>query len=145
MMPLFLRRPAAIALTGAIGLLGQPAAAEESETAWRLFVADHTAPSITALDLDAPDRRWTFDVAGPAKFHSSAGESLIVAVQSDNEQVDFLRSGLALDSHGDHSDIEVSNPAAIGAIEGPRPFHVVNHGGEVAITFDKGGYASILG
>lgn len=138
-------RPAAMVLTSAVGLLGNPVAAQESDTAWRIFVADHTAPTITALDLDAPDRRWTFDVAGPAKLYPSPSESLVIAAQSDDEQVDFLKSGLTLDSHGDHADIEVSDPAHIGAIEGPRPFHVVTHGGEVVITFDKGGYASILG
>lgn len=133
------------ALLGALAAIAPPAWADDEAVAWRLFVADHTSPIITAIDLDQPDQRWTFDVAGPAKLYPSPSEALIIAVQSDNDQVDFLSSGLALDSHGDHADIEVSDPAAIGAIEGPRPSHVVTHDGEVAITFDKGGYASILG
>lgn len=135
----------ATALLGSALALAYPARADEDATAWRLFVADHTAPTITAIDLDAPDRRSTFEVAGPAKLSAAADESLIVAVQSDHDAVEFLKSGLALDSHGDHADLEVSAPASIGSITGPRPFHVVNHAGEVAITFDKGGYASILG
>ncbi|GAA6174085.1 hypothetical protein [Sulfitobacter pacificus] len=135
----------AAALLGAFTAIAAPAWAEDEATAWRIFVADHSAPTITAIDLNAPDQRWTFEVAGPAKLYPSAGEALIVAVQSGNAQVDFLNSGLSLDAHGDHADIEVSEPSHIGKIEGPSPFHVVNHSGTVAVTFDKGGYASILG
>lgn len=98
-----------------------PAWADEDATAWRLFVADHTDPVVTAIELDAPDTRWNFEVAGPAKLYSTADEALVVAVQSDNEQVDFLKSGISLESHGDHSDIHVSEPEAIGSIKGPRP------------------------
>jgi len=134
-----------VALLGAFAAIATPAWADDEATAWRIFVADHSAPTVTAIDLDAPDQRWTFEVAGPAKLYPSAGEALIVAVQSDNEKVDFLNSGLALETHGDHADIEVSEPSRIGTIEGPRPFHVVSHSGTVAITFDKGGYASVLG
>ena len=135
-------------LTGAILVsalaIGHSARADEDTTAWRLFVADHTDPTVTAIDLDAPEKRWTFEVAGPAKLYASAGGALVTAVQSDNERVDFLKSGLARDSHGDHADIEISEPEAIGSIEGPRPFHVVSHGGMVAVNFDRGGYAGIL-
>lgn len=132
-------------LLGVLAALAAPALANDEAIAWRLFVADHSSPTITAIDLDQPDQRWTFDVAGPAKLYPSPSEALVIAVQSENEQVDFLNSGLALDRHGDHADIDVSDPAHIGTIKGPRPFHVVNHSGTVAITFDKGGYASILG
>ncbi|MGF1476033.1 MAG: hypothetical protein ACFB6S_10770 [Geminicoccaceae bacterium] len=134
----------AAALLGSVLALGHPAWADEDATAWRLFVADHTDPTITAIDLDAPDQRWSFEVAGPARLYASAEEALIIAVQSDHDQVDFLRSGLTLESHGDHADIEVSEPEPIGSIAGPRPFHVVTHAGEVAINFDRGGYAGIL-
>lgn len=132
-------------LLGAFAAIAAPAWADDEAVAWRLFVADHTSPTVTAIDLDQPDQRWTFDLAGPAKLSSAADEALVIAVQSDNEQVDFLQSGLTVDGHGDHADIGISNPAAIGMIQGPRPFHVVNHSGTVAITFDKGGYASIIG
>ncbi len=132
------------ALLAALAVIAAPAWADEDATAWRLFVADHTAPTVTAIDLATPEKRWSFNVAGPAKLYPSASEALVVAVQSDHEQVDFLRSGLTFESHGDHADIEVTDPAAIGTINGPRPFHVVNHSGAIAIAFDLGGYASIL-
>ena len=133
------------ALLAALAVAASSARAGDEAVAWRLFVADHTSPTITAIDLDQPEQRWTFDVAGPAKLYPSPTEALVIAVQSDHERVDFLRSGLTLDNHGDHADIDVADPATIGNISGPRPFHVVNHSGDIAIAFDKGGYASILG
>ena len=132
-------------LLGTVAALAHPAWADEDATAWRLFVADHTDPVVTVIDLEAPEQRSTFEIAGPARLYAAADDALVVAVQSDHDQVDFLASGIALDSHGDHADIEVAEPQAIGSISGPRPFHLVDHGGEVAITFDRGGYASALG
>ncbi|WP_223866097.1 metallochaperone AztD [Salipiger aestuarii] len=132
------------ALLGAVAAMATPAFADDEAVAWRLFVADHTSPTVSAIGLDDPEERWTFDLAGPAKLYSTADQALVIAVQSDNEQVDFLQSGLAIARHGDHADIELSEPGHLGMIEGPRPFHVVNHSGSVAITFDRGGYASVL-
>jgi zinc transport system substrate-binding protein len=134
-------------IAGAMGAalaFASPVLADDDATAWRLFVGDHTVPTVTAIDLDAPDRRWTFDVGGPARLYAAAGDALVVAVQSDDDRVDFLRSGIEVDSHGDHADIEVSEPKPLGSITGPRPFHVVAHSGEVAITMDRGGYAAVL-
>ncbi|MBB04366.1 MAG: hypothetical protein CML03_02400 [Pseudooceanicola sp.] len=124
--------------------MATPAFADDEAVAWRLIVADHTSPTVSVIDLNEPENRWTFDLAGPAKLYSTADEALVIAVKSDNEQVDFLQSGLAVEKHGGHADIEVSEPSHIGTIDGPRPFHVVNDSGSVAITFDKGGYASVL-
>ncbi len=105
-------------------------------------MADHGTGQITALDLGAPDTRWSFDVGGAARLYATgSGE----AVQSDDDRVAFLRSGIALESHGDHADIEISDPARIdGELTGPRPFHVVTHRGTSAINFDRGGYALFL-
>lgn len=133
-----------LSAAGALLTLAHPALAEDEATAWRLFVADHEAPTVTAIDLDAPDQRWSFEVAGPARLYAAADEALVVAVQSDDEQVDFFRSGVEIETHGDHADIEVSEPEPIGSITGPRPFHVVTHAGEVAIAMDRGGYAAVL-
>ncbi|RVV97534.1 hypothetical protein EKE94_13420 [Mesobaculum littorinae] len=122
-----------------------PAMAQDDTTIWRIFVADQETGRITALDLDTPDTRWTFDVAGPATLFSVPTGEAIVAIQSDHDQVNFLDSGVALHAHGDHADISVSDPALIdGALTGPRPFHIVTHDGESAINFDRGGYAAIL-
>ncbi|WP_375552411.1 hypothetical protein [Rhodophyticola porphyridii] len=124
--------------------LAHPALADREATAWRVFVADHATPTVTAFDLDAPEQRWSFEVAGPARLYPAADGALVVAVQSDNDRVHFLRSGVELDSHGDHADIEVSDPAPLGSVEGPRPSHVVTHSGQLAITYDRGGYGGLF-
>ena len=135
------------AIAGAVGAalaFARPVLADDDAAAWRLFVGDHAAPTVTAIDLGAPDRRWTFDVGGPARLCAAADDALVVAVQSDDDRVDFLRSGIELASHGDHGDMEVPEPEPPGSITGPRPFHVVARSGEVAIAMDRGGYAAVL-
>ena len=134
---------------GAVALLalgaGHAALADEDRTAWRLFIADQADGTVTVVDRDAPDQRWSFDFAGPSRLYASPSGQAVIAVQSDDDRVDFLRSGIALEGHGDHSDISVSDPAAMDAhLTGPRPFHVVTHGHETAINFDRGGYVSFL-
>ncbi|WP_375688514.1 hypothetical protein [Pseudooceanicola sp. LIPI14-2-Ac024] len=126
-------------------LSAAPGFADEDRTAWRVFIADQQSPRVTALDLSAPDTRWTFDLTGPSRLYATPDGEVVVAVQSDDDRVDFLRSGIVLEGHGDHADIEVSDPAVLdAALEGPRPFHVVTHGGATAINFDRGGYVALL-
>ena len=134
------------ALVASAAFAGFPAwAQDDSATQWRVFVADHDTGQITALDLNAPENRWRFDVGGASRLYSTPSGEGVLAVQSDDDRVAFLKSGIALESHGDHADIEISDPARIdGALTGPRPFHVVTHHGTSAINFDRGGYALFL-
>lgn len=126
-------------------VMAASAMADEAESHFRVFVGDHAAPRITAFDLEAPETRWTFDVRGQAKLYPVAGGAVVAAVQSDVDRVDFIASGITLSDHGDHADIEVTDPAALATgIDAPRPFHVVAHGGVTAINHDKGGYADLL-
>ncbi|QQA44257.1 metallochaperone AztD [Pelagovum pacificum] len=127
---------------GAMVLAG-PAQAQDEAELWRLFVADHDSGKITALDLTAPDNRWEFEVEGAARLYPTATGRGVVAVQSDDDAVSFLASGFSLEAHGDHADIDVGAPSLIeGELTGPRPFHVVTHGDNTAINFDRGGYAT---
>ena len=87
--------------------------ASENVTLYRVFVGDHDAGKITAFDLEKPDNRWTFDTTGQNKLYSVNEGAGIVAVQSDNDAVNFINSGISLHSHGDHSDIEIADPAAV--------------------------------
>ncbi|SFQ67565.1 zinc transport system substrate-binding protein [Roseivivax halotolerans] len=139
-------KPRLAALAASAALISAAASAQEdSATLWRLFVADHESGQITALDLDAPENRWSFDVGGASRLYATASGQAVLAVQSDDDRVAFLESGIALEGHGDHRDIEISQPARIdGELTGPRPFHVVTHHGTSAINFDRGGYALFL-
>lgn len=133
----------ALAASAASFAMTASADAENEKTVWRLFVADQADPTITAFDLGT-DAHWTFTLSGPARLHATPSGEGIVAVQSDNDAVHILKTGVALSQHGDHADIAISEPLKADAIiEGPRPFHVIAHNGHIAINFDRGGYASI--
>lgn len=138
----------ASALAIAVSLTGQAAFADDDEenvTHFRVFVGDHADAKVTAFDLEKPENRWDFKTTGQAKLYSVSEGAAIVAVESDNDAVHFIKSGIALHSHGDHSDIEISNPSAVDKpLTGPRPFHVIDHDGKIVINFDKGGYAEIV-
>nr|WP_047148088.1 ZinT/AdcA family metal-binding protein [Aquamicrobium sp. LC103] len=134
----------ALILSGS-ALAQEEAHNDEDVTLYRVFVGDHAAPRITAFDLETPDNRWTFETIGQNKLYGVNDGAAVVAVQSDNDAVHFFNSGISLHSHGDHSDIEIADPAAVKeTLTGPRPFHVIDHGGKVVINFDKGGYAEII-
>ena len=141
-----IRSVSALALSAT--LLGSAAFAqdeEESVTVYRVFVGDHKDPKVTAFDLSKPEKRWTFDTIGQNKLYTVNEGASIVAVQSDNDTVHFINSGISLHSHGDHSDIEIADPSAIEMpLTGPRPFHVIDHDGKIVINFDKGGYNEIV-
>jgi hypothetical protein len=112
---------------------------------YRIFVGDHAQPVVTAFDLSAPQRRWTFTTQGQAKLYAVADGSVVAAVQSDADAVQLIRSGIRLHQHGDHQDLVVEDPAPIlTSLEGPRPFHLVDHAGKIVINYDLGGYAEIL-
>ena len=127
-------------------------------TLYRVFVGDHAAPRVTVIDLEGHDHEehgdhghnhedevWTFDTTGQVKLFGVANGAVVAAVQSDNDAVHFFTSGISFHDHGDHADIEVADPAPIGTVlTGPRPFHLVDHGGSVIINYDLGGYAEIV-
>ena len=117
----------------------------DSVTLYRVFVGDHAEGRVTAFDLGEPGNRWTFETTGQPKLYGVNDGAAVVAVQSDDDTVQFIASGVSLHSHGDHSDISIADPEAVdGVLTGPRPFHVVDHSGKVAINFDRGGYAEIV-
>ena len=141
-----------LAYSTALGLiLSGGALAQEHDhdasdvTLYRVFVGDHANGTVTAFDLTQPDNRWTFDTTGQNKLYVVDNGGAVVAVQSDDDAVHFFTSGISLHSHGDHADIEISEPAAIAdTLTGPRPFHLIDHDGKVVINFDRGGYAAII-
>lgn len=129
----------------ALLLAGAALAQDHDVTLYRVFVGDHQQGRVTAFDLAAPDHRWSFDTAGQAKLFAVADGAVVAAVQSDDDAVHFIKSGIERHDHGDHADIEVSDPVAIAdVLTGPRPFHLVDHDGRIVINYDKGGYAEIL-
>ncbi|HWV22245.1 MAG TPA: zinc metallochaperone AztD [Devosia sp.] len=124
--------------------LTAPVLADEV-TAWRLFVGDHAEGKVTALDAASGETLGTFALKSPASLVASASGDAVFAVQGAGGQVSAIRSGIAIDDHGDHGDIALSEPALVDAvIEGEKPAHFVEHGGKVALFFDGSGRVDLF-
>lgn len=122
--------------------LSAPAIADET-SAWRLFVGDHAAPQVTALDLETGAAIATFPLAGPASLYTADGA--VFAVQGAANQVSAINAGIAVDDHGDHGDIEVTAPVLVDAVlSGEKPAHFVEHDGKVAMFFDGSGLVNLF-
>src|SRR5687768_16004805 len=78
--------------------LATPAFAEDVSV-WRLFIADHAKPTVTAIDLTIGDAIGTFPVASPASLYATNSGAAVFAVQGDGNQISAIGSGVALDDH----------------------------------------------
>lgn len=131
-------------LSAALAAVAVPAHAEEGEH-WRLFVADHGEPVVRAVDLADGAVVGTFGLSAPARLYKTDSERLLFAVQRDADTVSVVDTGIALEDHGDHADLEVSAPRLLETmVDGDRPVHFVAHHGEIALFFDGEGAARIV-
>jgi hypothetical protein len=132
------------ALTIALAFSALPALAGE-KTAWRLFVSDHAAPVVHAVDASTGDTIDSFTLKSPASLYTSASGRTVFAVQRDGNTVSAIASGISLGDHGDHGDIEIGMPKRLDAdITGKKPVHFADHHGAIALFFDDEGVARIL-
>ncbi|WP_156342943.1 metallochaperone AztD [Devosia sp. A16] len=66
-------------------------------------------------------------------------------MQGDADRVSAIASGIALDDHGDHADLDVVAPQLLdAAVVGDKPVHFVEHRGDIALFFDGEGVARLL-
>lgn len=129
----------------ALSLCASPAWAEEEATFWRLFVADHGRPLVTAIDLGSDTVAGTFELGSPATLYVTPGKAAVYAVQGEADRVSAISSGIALGDHGDHADLEVIAPKLLDAtIIGDKPVHFVEHHGDIALFFDGEGVARLI-
>jgi hypothetical protein len=122
-------------------------AADETRQAWRLFVTDQSEGGVTVLDLEQKSVINRFATTGYVTHlvPSESGRTL-AAVQMDHDAVHMIDSGIKLFSHGDHSDIEIHDPALLPVtITGKRPVHAVPDHGAFYLFFDGEGAAKVLG
>ncbi len=129
-------------LLGAVS--GTAAAADEGE-AWRLFVADHSAPVVRVLETDGGVTA-SFDIAGPASLAKGPSGTVVYAIQSDADIIHAIDSGIVIEDHGDHADLRLEDPRLLDTtMEGGRPVHFVVHDGRIAVFYDGEGVARIYG
>lgn len=112
---------------------------DENETeSWRLFVADHSLPIIRAIDTTSGKEIGRFDLDSYAALSLSQSGRTVFAVQGEKNVVHAIATGITLSDHGEHRDIELSDPKLLRtSITGDKPGHVVTHGNNVAIFYDR--------
>lgn len=133
----------AILLAG-MSLPGTAACADEISV-WRAFVADQAQGTVSVIDLEAGEVADTFALNGPASLYVTSSAQRVFAVQGNANIVQAIDTGIAIDDHGDHGDIEITDPALLDtAIEGEYPVHFVDHHGQIALFFDNEGVAKII-
>lgn len=137
-------RPSSIIMAGLLASLTLSVSASE-ETTWRLFVADHSEPVVSAIDLASGEPIASFGLSSPASLYTTSTGAAVFAVQGEAGRVVPVSTGIVVEDHGDHGDISISEPGLIeAAIEGDRPVHFVEHDGHIAIFFDGEGVARIV-
>jgi zinc transport system substrate-binding protein len=129
----------------ALALMMDSAHVASADEAWRLFVSDHEEPVVRVVDALTGKQITQIDLAGPASLHRSQSGETVFAVQGPAGAVTAIGTGIALDDHGDHADLEVTEPGLTGfSIEGDSPSHFVEHGGQFAVFFDGEGVARVF-
>ncbi|MEZ2133034.1 MULTISPECIES: zinc metallochaperone AztD [unclassified Sinorhizobium] len=129
----------------AAGILTGSAYAEEERQAWRLFVADHTAPIARSFDAMTGRQTGEFGLKGYAALSASGSGRTVFAVQTEADTVQAIKSGVTLSDHGEHRDLEMSEPELLQvAFDGKRPVHAVMHGDDVVLFYDREGKARLL-
>jgi len=137
-------RSTAIGFAVGLGLASTTALAGD-QTAWRLFVSDHEAPVVNVVDAVSGKQLDRFELRGPASLYRSASGRAVFAVQGSQNTVTAISTGISLDDHGDHGDIEVTDPKLTGfTLTGDKPVHFVEHDGVFAAFFDGEGKARIF-
>jgi hypothetical protein len=100
---------------------------------------------VRAIDVKTGVTLATISTLGPASLHRSTSGRTVFAVQSDADRISAIASGVALDDHGDHGDIKLSQPYLLNATaKGGRPSHLVEHDGRIAIFYDGDGTAAVV-
>ncbi len=120
-------------------VVGSVAAHERSEG--RLFFTDDAAPVLRVLDLDtgAVTHELPLPKASARLVGLAGGEYLAASVGDEAGTVLFVDTGLAFDDHGDHEDVEKSEPAILPLrLTGTKPGHIVEGHGKVAVFYDGG-------
>lgn len=110
----------------------------EGDTHYRLFVGDHAEGVVRAIELADGSSAGTFQIdQTPALTRSLSGRT-VFAVQGEAGKVAVIDTGISLQDHGDHPDLEVEGAKLLPTmLTGTTPAHVVEGSGTIAL-FDDG-------
>ncbi|YCI06686.1 metallochaperone AztD (plasmid) [Ensifer sp. D2-11] len=136
---------AAVAASAVFAATGAFAEDHETKEAWRLFVADHTKPVVRVIDFEDGKELGRYDLKGYASLTASASGQTVFAAQTEADVIHAIKTGIKFSDHGEHSDLEVSEPALLPVtFEGKRPGHVVPHDDHVVLFYDRTDKAEIV-
>ena len=117
--------------------VGSSRAADETVSAWRLFVSTHEPPAVHVFDALSRKALAAFPMKSPGWLYRSESGETVFAAQRDAGKVSAIASGIGIQDHGDHGDIDVRGAKMLGfALQEEKPGHVVAHKGNVAFWFD---------
>jgi hypothetical protein len=128
---------AAMALLAGSGELGRAVAHEVLRG--RLVFAYHDRPAIGVVDLDSGEvtHRFAMPRANPGLVSADNGRLVFVLTGDDEGRVKILDTGIRLESHGDHVDVEKHAVRLLNvAVTGERPSHIASGFGQTAVFFD---------
>ena len=145
-MPPPVRQSSLLITLASIALAPLPSFAEEvDKESWRLFVADHTQPVVRVIDVSIGGEIAKYDLSGYAALSLSESGKTVFAVQGEQNVVNAITTGITLTDHGEHRDMTVAEPRLLpDLIKGNTPGHVVTHGDDVVVFYDRGGKADLL-
>lgn len=113
--------------------------------ALRAFVADAVDGTVRAFDIETGEEIASFDLDAPARLHRGATPATIVAAMPAAGAVAFIGTGIALEDHGDHADVVLSEPTLLPSrLAGARPSHVNRDASRIAVFFDDDGAAQVV-
>jgi hypothetical protein len=105
----------------------------------RLVFSDHEKAVVRVLDLDSGKVTHTFPVpkARPSLAASHDGRYVVIPIGDDKGTVRVLDTGLVLEAHGDHQDVEKGAVRLLKTtVTGERPAHVLSGHGWTSVFFD---------
>lgn len=118
---------------------GQGWAHDHTAQRGRLVFADYEKPVLRVLDLDTGEVTHSFPVPKPNPGFAgvAGGRHVVVKTGDDAGTIRILDTGLTIESHGDHVDIEKGEVKLLDlAVIGDKPAHVVSGKGRVALFYD---------
>jgi hypothetical protein len=125
-------------------LAAAPAASADRGT-HRALIADHANGKLTLIELPSGKALGHYGVEGPARLKANDSGRLIYITQGKQGRINVLDSGITVDSHGDHFDVEVKAPRLLdAAFSGGRPSHINYGNGITAIYSDETGTAQAV-
>jgi hypothetical protein len=117
----------------------------DGDSHWRLFVGDHTDPVVRAIELDDGTEAGRFELDSYASLYRSKSGRTVFAVQGEAGVVATFRSGIALEDHGEHVDLDIDDPQQLETrLSGEKPAHFFENGGRIALFYDGEGRADIF-